>query len=99
MHTTCVRNARARIARRTPALAAGVFLLFAAADSIAQEPQLPPITVGAGLQTSFAHTAPEDEDSTDSFALNSVRLYVNGPIAGNIKFEFNTEYDGSSNNV
>ena len=99
MHTTCVRNARARIARRTPALAAGVFLLFAAADSHAQEPQLPPITVGGGLLTSFAHTAPEDEDATDSFALNSVRLYVNGPIVSNIKFEFNTEYDGATNDV
>ena len=56
-----------------PALALGI--LLAAAPSSAQSP--PPLpTVGAGVQTSYVHTSPEGGDSTDTFPLNSVRLYV-----------------------
>jgi len=58
-----------------------------------------PVTVGAGLQTSFAHTAPRGGDSTDQLILNSVRLYVNGGAAEHIKFMFNTEYEGGTNKV
>jgi hypothetical protein len=60
---------------------------------------LPPVTVGAGLQTSFVHDAPTGGSSTDAFALNSVRLYVNGSAANKIKIMFNTEYDGPGNHV
>jgi hypothetical protein len=55
--------------------------------------------VGAGLQTSFVHTEPEDADGSDAFTLNSVRLYVNGPVTSTIKFMFNTEYYGATNTV
>lgn len=74
-------------------------LLLAAAPLAAQDPALPPVTVGAGVQTSFVHTSQDAGDSTDQFALNSVRLYVNGSAAPKIKFMFNTEYDGAGNHV
>ena len=84
--------------RSTPALAAG--FLFAAATALqAQTPALPPVTVGAGMQTSFLTNTPSGGNSTSSFALNSIRLYVNGPVTDKIKFTFNTEYDGASNKV
>jgi hypothetical protein len=99
MPDTCVRNSQTAIARRvTPAMAAG-FLLLTATSLLAQAPSLPPVTVGGGVQTSFTHDDPDDGDSTDSFLLNSVRLYVNGSAADKVKFEFNTEYNGANNTV
>src|SRR6266508_2120077 len=84
--------------RWTPALLAGVALL-AAAPLSAQDKPLPPVTVGAGVQTSFVHDAPDVGASSDAFLLNSVRLYVSGSPAKKIKFMFNTEYDGAGNHV
>jgi hypothetical protein len=72
-------------------------LLLVAAPLAAQS--LPPITIGGGLRTSFIHTSPDEGDDTDAFLLDSARLYVNGPVTENIKFMFNTEYDGSSNKI
>jgi hypothetical protein len=77
---------------------AGATLLVATSAS-AQEPPLPAVSVGAGAQTSFVHDAPDGADSSDRFLLNSVRLYVNGSAAKNVKLMFNTEYDGSGNHV
>ena len=75
-------------------------LSTAAAPASAQGVQLPPITVGGGLQTSFAHTdTDEDDDASDAFSLNSARLYVSGPVTSTIKFMFNTEYNGATNAV
>src|SRR5215471_7089856 len=73
------------------------FLLLAA--PLLAQTELGPVTIGAGLQTSFAHIAPKKSDTTDQLLLNSVRLYVNGTAAENIKFMFNTEYDGGTNKV
>lgn len=79
------------------------FLLLAAGSSLhaaAAEVTLPPISVGAGLRTSFSSTDFDgsDEDISD-FNIDSVRLYVNGSVMENVKFMFNTEYlqdpDGS----
>ena len=36
-------------------------------------------------------------DGTNEFLLNSARLYVNGSAHKNIKFMFNTEYNGATN--
>jgi hypothetical protein len=83
--------------RSTSALTAGCLLL--AANALQAQTTLPPVTVGGGLQTSFTHDAPDGGDSTDSFLLNSARLYVNGSATDKIKFMFNTEYDGGSNKV
>ena len=40
-------------------------LIIAAAPASAQGVQLPPITVGAGLQTSFVHTDADTEEEED----------------------------------
>jgi hypothetical protein len=82
----------------TPALLAFV-VLWAASPLRAQDAALPAVTVGAGVQTSFVHDMPDGTSATDAFALNSVRLYVNGSPAHKIKFMFNTEYDGAGNHV
>jgi len=80
----------------TLAVSAGAILCSAVA-AVAQTPV--PVSVGAGVQTSFLHTAPDAGTSTDVFALNSVRLYVAGTAAPKVKFMFNTEYDGGGNHV
>jgi hypothetical protein len=60
---------------------------------------LGPVTVGAGLRTDFTHTEPDHADSTDKFALDDIRLYVNGSVTKQIKFMFNTDYTSSTNKV
>jgi hypothetical protein len=72
----------------------GAFL--ALATPVFAQSELGPVTVGAGLQTSFVHDSPHNETSTDKLLLNSIRLYVNGTASQNIKFMFNTEYDGAN---
>ena len=81
--------------RWAPALAASCLVLLVGTPLQAQDAPLPPITVGAGVQTSFVHTDSdaEDSDSTDAFKLDNARLYVNGSVTTTIKFMFNTEYD------
>jgi hypothetical protein len=87
------------IARRyAPTLLLLLGFLVLAAPLWAQT-TLGPVTVGAGLQTSFLHTGPDTGTSTDQFQLNSARIYVNGPVADKIKFMFNTEYDGGTNKI
>ncbi|MEP6916703.1 MAG: hypothetical protein ABJC89_13715 [Acidobacteriota bacterium] len=95
-----VRDDSSVIARHwRPALLAGAVLLVAAPLRAQAPAPLAPVTVGAGMRTSFASTQPDGGDTTNDFALESVRLYVNGNPANKIKFEFNTEYDGSGNHV
>ena len=95
----CVRNERAFIARRcAPVLLLLLGFLVLAPPSRAQV-TLGPVTVGAGLRTSFVHTEPDGGGSTDQFLLDSARLYVNGPVTDKIKFMFNTEYDGATNKI
>jgi hypothetical protein len=68
----------------------------------AQDAPAPPITIGAGMRTSFVHTEFDDlapDDATDAFLLDSVRLYVSGPVTNHVSFMFNTEYQGSSNDI
>jgi hypothetical protein len=89
-----------RTRSRIPALlAAGLFA--AAIPSNAQEAPLPPVSFGAGVRTAFVHTDTDLDGSatTDRFLLDSIRLYVNGPVTSRIKFTFNTEYNGASNDV
>jgi hypothetical protein len=92
MLSRSIPNVPAVIARRSVvALLAGT--LVWAAPLLAQT-ELGPVTVGAGLQTSYVHNKARASDSTDQLVVNSIRLYVNGPATNNIKFMFNTEYDG-----
>ncbi len=60
---------------------------------------LGPITVGAGLQTSFDNAAPTGGSSTDTFALDHARIYINGPVYEDISFMFNTDYDSVTNKI
>jgi hypothetical protein len=60
---------------------------------------LGPVTIGAGLRTSFTHTEPDGGTSTDRFLLDSARIYINGPVTSKIKFMFNTEYYGADNKI
>jgi len=81
------------------ALALVTGILAIALPAFAQTPM--PVTVGAGLQTSFVHsgrTTPTD-GSIDRFLINSARIYLNGSATPEIKFMFNTEYDGSNNKI
>jgi hypothetical protein len=73
-------------------VAAVVSSIVGVGSARAQGVTLPPITVGAGLRTSFAHTEPESGDGTDRFQLDDIRLYVNGSVTSKIKVMFNTAY-------
>ncbi len=80
-----------------PALMSGLFLL--AASPLYAQGTTPTVTVGGGVQASYVHTSPDEGDGVDEFPLNSVRLYVSGTAAPNIKYMLNTEYNGKTNAV
>lgn len=98
MLLSCVRKIRVSLRQTAPALLG--FLTLAASPLQAQT-TLPPITVGAGLQTSFVHSDFKKNagPSSDRFFVDHARLYVNGPVTENIKFMFNTDYDSVSNKI
>jgi len=85
--------------RSAPALL--VSFLALAASPLQAQVTLPPISVGAGLQTSFVHNDFKNNagSSSDRFFVDHARLYVNGSVTSQIKFMFNTDYDSSSNKV
>jgi hypothetical protein len=88
-------------------LAASMTLLMSLVGAAQADDALPPVTVGAGLQTSFYNcdkaciyspgtvNTGAGDSSVSGFALDSARLYVNGNVTDKIKIMFNTEYDGS----
>jgi hypothetical protein len=93
-----VADTRSRIAgwRFASGLMAGL-MVFACA--LAAQTNLGPITVGAGVRTSFTHTDGDGLISSDRFQLDSARIYINGPVMDKVKFMFNTEYDGATNKI
>jgi hypothetical protein len=60
---------------------------------------LGPVTVGAGLRTSYAHVNPTGATAVDQFHVDDARIYINGNVTENIKFMFNTDYDSVSNKL
>lgn len=91
---------RPRRVRRVIPLVAWLAMTATAHAQDAQDDQdegLPSISLGAGIQTSYLHHAPDDDEETDSFRLNSLRFYVNGSATRTIKFMVNTDitYGGS----
>lgn len=98
MHTRCIRFARHSLVRPFFALALVTVLALSASPAGAQV-FTPSLTVGAGIQTSYDHSAPDGGASTDTFALNHLRLYFSGDITKNISAMVNTEYDSSSNKI
>ena len=85
------------VRRCAPALLLLPGLLLLATPSRAQN--LGPITIGAGLQTSYIHTDPDGGNSTDKFNLDHARIYISGPVIDGIKFMFNTDYDSVTNKI
>ncbi len=83
-------------ARFAAAAVLGITALAAATAARADD-SAPPVSVGAGMRTSFADAKVNGAaNSTDTFALNSMRLYVSGAVTDHIKFTFNTEYTGDT---
>ncbi len=57
----------------------------------------PPVSIGAGIRTSFTSTNPDGPgDDINDFTLNSARIYISGTVTDNIKVMFNTEYNTTS---
>jgi len=79
---------------RLPALSTAALLVGAL--PLAAQTTTPTVSLGAGLQSSYQFTKPDGADGTNQFLLNSARLYVSGTASKNIKFMFNTEYNGST---
>jgi hypothetical protein len=80
--------------------AVGVASMLATSPTMPAGAQTTPaVTVGAGMQSSFVHTEPDGGEGSDAFLLNSIRLYVGGSVTDKIKIMFNTEYNGSGNDV
>src|SRR6188508_3887776 len=84
-----------RLSPGAQALAAGA-ALFAVPFStlLAADLNLPPISVGAGIRTSFSSVDVDGADENiDDFNLNSARVYISGKATENISVMFNTEYN------
>jgi len=99
MPTRYVRNGRAFIARRCGPVSLLLLGFLVLATPSRAQITVGPVTVGGGLQTSFGHTEPDGGSSTDKFQLDHARLYVSGPVVGDIKFMFNTDYDSVTNKI
>src|SRR4051812_35865866 len=73
-------NTEGRLMLRRSAAALITGMLMLAASPLMAQSDLGPVTIGAGLQSSYVHNAPDKTPSNDRFFINSVRLYVNGPV-------------------
>ena len=94
-------NGPAFLARRctpVPLLLLGLLVLDPPSPA---QINLGPVTVGAGLQTSYMNTDTSGNagPDTNQFALDHIRLYVNGPVTDWLKFMFNTDYDSTTNKI
>jgi hypothetical protein len=73
--------------------------LLLTALPLAAQVNLGPVTVGAGLRTSFVSDNPDKGVMTNQFQLNDMRLYINGSVTDKIKVMFNTDYSSSDNRM
>jgi hypothetical protein len=76
--------------------AAAALSALSAGVASAAELTLPAISIGAGMRTSFTHADLTSTTSSSDFTLDSARLYINGSVTDKIKFTFNTEYTGDT---
>jgi hypothetical protein len=81
------------------AFAGASLLILPALNAWAADVNLPPVSVGAGVRTSFAHTDPDVGEEIDDFALNSARIYISGKATENISLMFNTEYNSDDEEI
>src|SRR5690349_12322572 len=58
---------------------------------------LPPVTIGAGLRTSFTETRVDDgtHRGNSDFEVDRARIHLGSSATENIKFMLNTEYTGT----
>ncbi len=99
MAQRCIRTERKFTALRCASAIVLVSGFFGLAPSSKGQVNLGPITIGAGLRTSYTHSETDGAESTDKFQLDSARIYINGPVVDKVKFMFNTEYDGATNKI
>lgn len=100
-----VRVWKRSVRRGTLSAALGVMLLTAVAAHA--DISLPPVSVGAGMQTNFFSCdqgciysdgkAKPGSNSVQGFDVSTVRLYLNGSVTDAIKLTFNTEYNQTPN--
>jgi hypothetical protein len=91
-------RADARVPAARLALFACCGLLFFTTTARAQASS-PPVSVAVAARTAFEHAAPANTTATNTFTLDSVRLFLSGPVTDTIKVTFDTEYDSASNQV
>jgi hypothetical protein len=75
------------------AVAFGALAALPASNLLAAEVNLPPVSVGAGVRSSFTYSDPDVGDEVSDFELNSARIYISGKVTENISLMFNTEYN------
>jgi hypothetical protein len=91
-------------------IAIGTALLSLPLANALAETALPPVSIGAGVRTSFvnktvsgapASTNPNLRTDTESsdFLLDSARIYLSGKVTDNISLMFNTEYNGTNQSL
>ncbi|HEY0680766.1 MAG TPA: porin [Steroidobacter sp.] len=88
-----LESIRFRGAARWRAAAIGAALALPASNALAADVTLPPISVGAGVRSSFTHTDPDLGEDISDFELNSARIYISGKVTENISLMFNTDYN------
>jgi len=84
------------------AMLASTIAVAMTGGATAAELTLPPVSVGAGMITSFDNQnaqASGNASNTNRFLLDSIRLYLNGSVTDTIKLTFNTEYSQADNGV
>ena len=100
----CIRTAPGAVL----AAAVSAAVLAARINSAVADISLPPVSVGVGVQSSFYSCTTgciyspgniTSGNSVEGFALDSIRLYINGSVTDQIKLTFNTEYTGSGTNT
>lgn len=94
-------NNKRRIAALGKPSGMAAALLLMTTPAMAAELTLPPVSVGAGVRTSFTNTDVSGGSAGDAsdFTVNSVRLYLSGAATDTVKFTFNTEYNSSTQDV
>jgi hypothetical protein len=86
--------------KKSISFALGAALWSLPVASVLADVSLPPVSIGAGLRTSFTHSEISGTKiEADDFALNSARIYLSGKATDKIGFMFNTEYNGTAVDV
>jgi len=86
--------------KQSISLALGTAAIALTATTVSAEVTLPPVSVGAGLQTSFKHREVTGVTAqSDDFNLDSARIYLSGKATEHIGIMFNTEYNGGDEKI